>query len=102
MDDQSSYKFFKSQNDYLIKQGLKIINKSFVFEKIIENNCFSWQLFKNTIQSMKDKLNLSRTNDIYINDKIIKKKQIKITGLILDFILNQMLNLWKHKTIKPF
>ena len=33
LDDQSSCKFFKSQMIILLNKGLKIINKSFVFEK---------------------------------------------------------------------
>ena len=79
LDDQSSCNFFRSQNDYLLKKGLRVINNSFIFQKNYWKINASHDGYLKKYNSIYEReIEFYPDRMIFIgNDKIIKKKYNK-------------------------
>ena len=91
IDDSSSCKFFKANNNLLIKKGLKVLKKAVFFEKIIGKISASHDGYIKQYNSIHEReIEFHPDQMTFLgNDKIIKKRIIIINS-ILDFTLNQM------------
>jgi len=76
IDDNSSCKFYKTNKDWLIKKGLKVLKKDYIFEKNywkISASHDGYLRKYNSIHEREIKFNLDQMSFVGV-DKIIKKK----------------------------
>ena len=76
IDDSSSCKFSKVNNNYLIKKGLKVINKNFIYEKNYWKICAAHDGYIKKFNTIHQReIEFDPVKMIFIGkDKIIKKK----------------------------